>query len=162
MPCLQTAHDGRTRRASRPPSGTLHIQRARFYQVPFRGRHSGLKAGPPSSSSQSTRTPACLSERIWLMEWSPTYLGIHLNRGRISILWGVCVCVCVCVCARARSYVRLFVTPWAVNPPSSFLVCGILQARILEWFAVSYSRESSRPRTQTRVSCVSCAGRQIL
>ena len=32
-------------------------------------------------------------------------------------------------------------------------VHGILQARILEWVAISYSRGSSRPRDQTWVSC---------
>ena len=32
---------------------------------------------------------------------------------------------------------------------------GILQARILEWFAISFSRESSRPRDQTKVCFVS-------
>ena len=36
------------------------------------------------------------------------------------------------------------------------------QARTLEWVAISYSRGSFRPRNQTRVSCVSCPGRQIL
>ena len=36
-------------------------------------------------------------------------------------------------------------------------VHGILQARILEWVAISFSRGSSWPRTQTRVSCI--AGR---
>ena len=41
-------------------------------------------------------------------------------------------------------------------------VHGIPQARILEWVAISSSRGSSRPRDQTRVSCVSCTGRQIL
>ena len=40
-------------------------------------------------------------------------------------------------------------------------VHGILQARILEWVAISYSRGSSRPRDQTLVSCVSCSGRWI-
>ena len=33
-------------------------------------------------------------------------------------------------------------------------VHGILQARILEWFAISFSRGSSGPRNQTRVSCI--------
>ena len=33
-------------------------------------------------------------------------------------------------------------------------VCGILQARILEWFAMSFSRVSSQPRDGTQVSCV--------
>ena len=36
-------------------------------------------------------------------------------------------------------------------------VHGILQARILEWVAISFSRGSSRPRDWTHVSCI--AGR---
>ena len=32
-------------------------------------------------------------------------------------------------------------------------VHGILQARILEWVAIFFSRGSSRPRNQTQVSC---------
>ena len=31
---------------------------------------------------------------------------------------------------------------------------GILQARVLEWVAISFSRGSSRPRDQTWVSCI--------
>ena len=31
---------------------------------------------------------------------------------------------------------------------------GILQARILEWVAFPFSRESSQPRDRTQVSCV--------
>ena len=33
-----------------------------------------------------------------------------------------------------------------------FSIHGILQARILEWVAISFSKESSRPREQTQVS----------
>ena len=33
-------------------------------------------------------------------------------------------------------------------------VHGILQARILEWAAISFSRGSSQPRDQTQVSCI--------
>ena len=40
------------------------------------------------------------------------------------------------------------------SPPGSS-VHGILQARILEWVAISYSRGSSWPRNQTWVSCIS-------
>ena len=36
---------------------------------------------------------------------------------------------------------------------------GILQARILEWIAISSSRGSSQPRDGTSVSCISCIGR---
>ena len=35
-------------------------------------------------------------------------------------------------------------------------VHGISQARILEWVAISYSRESSWPRTWTWLCCVEC------
>ena len=38
-----------------------------------------------------------------------------------------------------------------------FSVSGILQARILEWIAIPFSRGSSQPREQTWVSCI--AGR---
>ena len=46
------------------------------------------------------------------------------------------------------------------TPGSS--VHGILQARVLEWVAISFSRGSSRPGDQTCVSCDSCIGRQVL
>ena len=43
--------------------------------------------------------------------------------------------------------------PMDCSLPGSY-VHGILQARILEWAAVSFSRGSSRPRDWTRVSCI--------
>jgi len=33
-----------------------------------------------------------------------------------------------------------------------YTVHGILQARILEWVAISFSRESSQPRDRTQIS----------
>ena len=39
-------------------------------------------------------------------------------------------------------------------------VHGIFQARVLEWIAISFSRGSSRPRNQTRVSRI--AGRRFI
>ena len=38
--------------------------------------------------------------------------------------------------------------------PMDFKVCGILQARILEWVAFPFSRGSSQPRDWTQVSCI--------
>ena len=38
--------------------------------------------------------------------------------------------------------------------PMDYTVHGILQARILEWVAYSFSRGSSRPTNQTGVSCI--------
>ena len=46
------------------------------------------------------------------------------------------------------SCVWLFVTSWTVA------LRGILQARILEWVAISLSRGSSRPRDWIHVSCI--------
>ena len=74
--------------------------------------------------------------------------------------------VCVCVCARAHMHLvaQLCLTlcnPWDYSPPGSS-VHGILQARILEWVAISSSGGSSQPRDQTHVSCVSYISRQIL
>ena len=53
------------------------------------------------------------------------------------------------------------VTPRTFSPPGSS-VHGILQARILEWVVISFSRGSSWPRYQTRISCGSCIGRRVL
>ena len=58
----------------------------------------------------------------------------------------------------------LFLTlcdPVDYSPPGSS-VHGILQARILRWVAVSYSRGSSQPRGQTHISCISCIGKWVL
>ena len=46
--------------------------------------------------------------------------------------------------------------PMDCSPPG-FSVCGIFQARMLEWVAISFSRGSSWPKDRTQVSCT--AGR---
>ena len=52
---------------------------------------------------------------------------------------------------------------WPIDcRPQAPLVHGILQARILKWVAMPFSRGSSRPRDWTCVSYVSCTGRQVL
>ena len=58
---------------------------------------------------------------------------------------------------RAQSRPALCNTMDCSLPVSS--LHGILQARILEWVAISSSRGSSPPRDPTRISCI---GRQIL
>ena len=60
-----------------------------------------------------------------------------------------CRCSCVLSCLTLCNLLDC-------RPPGSS-VRGIFQARILEWFAISSSRRSSRPRNQTRIS--SMAGR---
>ena len=52
---------------------------------------------------------------------------------------------------KSFSHVRFFATPWTVRLPGSS-IHGIFQARVLGWIAISFSRESSRPRDHTQVS----------
>ena len=59
--------------------------------------------------------------------------------------------------AKLLSRVQLFATHYCSLPGSS--VHGILQARILEWVAIPFSRGSSQPRDQTQVCHI--AGRRF-
>ena len=60
------------------------------------------------------------------------------------------VLTCMCVCA--QSHLTLC-HPADCSPPGSS-VHGIVQARILEWVTIPFSREFSQPRDQTQVSCI--------
>ena len=64
--------------------------------------------------------------------------------------------VCVCVCVLVTELCPTLCDPMDCSPPGCS-TRGILQARILEWIAISFSRGSFRPRDQTWVSCI--AGR---
>ena len=81
----------------------------------------------------------CGSKELYSTEW--------LNAAQYSMFH--------CMCS-ALSHVWLFATPWTVALQAP-LSMQILQARILEWVAISFSRGSSRPKNWTPVSCI--AGR---
>ena len=73
----------------------------------------------------------------------------------VQLMWSQSLQVLKYVC-ESFSCVRLFVTPWAVIDCSlsGSSVHRILQARILEWVDIPFSRASSQPRDQTWVSCI--------
>ena len=88
------------------------------------------------------------------LHWThfPTKFSMEKSEGSVFLpLLCVCVCVCVCVClcacARALSCV------WLCNPMNYILpgssIHGILQARILEWLTIPFSRRSSQLRDWT-------------
>ena len=77
------------------------------------------------------------------LKWAQMCVFMHVVR--------VCVCVCVCVCVLGA---QSCLTLWDPPGPS---VHGVLQARILEWVAISFSRVSSWPKDWTWVSHI--AGR---
>ena len=83
----------------------------------------------------------------WKGQWGTAQ---HLPRGHT-----VCAELAV-VGAQLLSHIQLFCNRMDCSPLDSS-VHGILQARILQWVAISFSRESSRPRDRTHVSCI--AGR---
>ena len=57
------------------------------------------------------------------------------------------------MCVLSHSVVSNSCDPIDGNLPGSS-VHGILQARTLEWVAISFSRGSSQPRNQILVSCI--------
>ena len=61
--------------------------------------------------------------------------------------------MCVCLCVFIAQLCPTLCNPVDYSPPGSS-VHGSLQARILEWIVISYSRGSSQPRDQTWVSCI--------
>ena len=74
------------------------------------------------------------------------------NRCQVShIAGGFFTSIC-CYCLVAKSCQTLC-NPMNCSLPG-FSVHGILQARILKWVDISFSRGSSQPRDQTHVSCL--------
>ena len=64
----------------------------------------------------------------------------------------------LCVCVLVSQSCLTLCNPMDCSPPDSS-VHRILQARLLKWVAISFSRASSWPRDWTSISCV---GRRIL
>ena len=54
---------------------------------------------------------------------------------------------------KSLSHVPLFANPMDSSPPG-ISVYGILQARMLKWVAISFSRGSFQPKDWTQVSCI--------
>ena len=65
---------------------------------------------------------------------------VHVCNGILC----VCVYVCVCVCVFSRSVMSLC-DPMDYSPPGSS-VHAVSQARILEWVAISSSKDLTNPR----------------
>ena len=80
--------------------------------------------------------------------------GKYETKVRANILPELCMYVHMYICSVAQ-LCPTFCNPVNCNPPGCS-VNGIFQARILEWVAISSSRESSH------ISCIFCVGRQIL
>ena len=89
----------------------------------------------------------------WDMEkWTGSKLGkeyfkaVYCHHAYLTFMQSAVLCLVAC-------YVWLFVTPWTVAC-QAVLSMGILQARILDWIAMSSSREFSQSSNRTHVSCI--------
>ena len=110
---------------------------------------------------ESPRSRRCsiwflVSAFSWLDDVCPLIVSPH---GRGSWLWSAFLFLHVCMsrCSVMSDSLR----PLDHSLPVSS-VHRLLQARIVEWVAISYCRGSSQPRDQAHVSCVPCIGRWIL
>ena len=63
-------------------------------------------------------------------------------------------------CAHVQLCPTLLWPPWTLCSPPVPPVHGILQARILEWAAISSSKGSSPPRDRTYVCCIAGGPRE--
>ena len=103
----------------------------------------------PWGSSAAYRAVTFLpeaSEVSWwaLQQWEVCWVGwCNFLIWFLYILWSLLL----------FSHVRLFCDPMNCSRPGS-PVHGIFQARILEWFDMSFSRGFSWPRDWTPVSCL--------
>ena len=98
----------------------------------------------PSPALGPVSTPQCPAEHLhWRVLSAPLESNWIWTGLASSSTSGIQQCdVCECV----LSHVRLFVILWTVAHLTS--VHGILQASILDWVAISYSRGSSWPRIE--------------
>ena len=86
------------------------------------------------------------------------YLELVYNRHSKSIIW-INFTGCVHTCVLSLESYPVLCKPMHCSPPGSS-VQRILQARLLEWVAMPYSRESSASKDWTCISCGYCiAGR---
>ena len=108
---------------------------------PQTAARSGAQLVLPSHL-QSPGQPLC---HFYKVQWSVTC--VMSERG------GRCVKETLLVCILVTQSCPTLCDPMDCSPPG-FSVHGILQTGILEWVAISFSRGSSWPKHQTRVSCV--------
>ena len=100
-----------------------------------------------------------LVSQLGVQPMSPVLEAWSLDRwtakGVLSSLLEFFHLICLCACLVTQSCLTLY-DPLDCSSPG-FCVHGILQARILEWVTIPFSRESSQSRDQTQVSHI--AGR---
>ena len=93
-----------------------------------------------------------------MVEINLSISGVKISKNKLStqdfrqeFTGGVCVHVYACVCAKLLQLYPCGLCDHVDCSPSDSSIHGILQARMLEWVAIPFSRGSSLPRDQTWV-----------
>ena len=97
----------------------------------------------------------------WIFPW--LFEGqLYILSSRLQVLRKLLKSIyCAVCCARSLQLCPTLCHPMDCSMPGSS-VHRILQARILEGVAMSFSRRSFPPRDRSGVSCSSCIGRRVL
>ena len=110
----------------------------------------------------------CKRQQIICVDWSRDFteglitrkpeIYVETKSLKTSDATGFNIEACVC-CVLHPSVMCDSLQPQRLYPdpdPAGSSVRGVLQPRILKCVAISSSRESSRPRDRTHISCVTC------
>ena len=112
---------------------------------------------------EGCRCEVWLCEKRWCLKiWGHNLKPVKREKGRkkwLCLVWKPKLQMSLCLLWWRCVWYCCFITNlcWAVCDPVNCMglsVCGILQARILEWVAISSSGGSSWPRDQTQVPCI--------
>ena len=111
------------------------VSKREKYALPLRATLGNTEVGQEADGWVETQSRVFIAFSVWKKQWSwlSSWVGL-----------GLC-------CSLLLSRVRLFVTPRAVACQAP-LFMGILQARVLEWVAMTFSRDSFQPTDWTQVS----------
>ena len=107
-------------------------------------------------SLQYARKTIWIKLFFWVLYFCTWDMANILNKTISSPFASVCALMCIYMCVLAAQSCLTLCNPTDCNLPGS-CVRGILQARILGWVAIFFSRRSPWPKGWTQVSCV--AGR---
>ena len=86
--------------------------------------------------------------------WNFCLVALYIPRYHVPSLRSLTLHHIMCTCVKSLQFCHTLCDPVDCSLPG-FSVCGILQAKILEWVAMPSSRESSWPRDRTHISVVS-------
>ena len=106
--------------------------------------------------------PGCLARYTFLLNFrfSAYLFSKSLKQKHCILSFESNICWVLSAVLSHFSHVLLFVTLWTVDHQAP-LSMGILQARILVWVAMPFSKGSSQTRDWTCASYISCIGKWV-